>query len=60
MKSSKSKGVNQKSDYDEVMKFIKRSEFNMVDQLLYTLSKIYVLSLLINLEAHREAFHKVL
>jgi hypothetical protein len=34
---------------------IKRSEFNVVEQLLQTPSKIYVLSLLLNFEAHREA-----
>lgn len=38
-----SSGVNQKSDHDEVLKLIKRSEFNVVDQLLHTPSKIYVL-----------------
>lgn len=54
MQSSQSNGVNQKFDHDEVLKLIKRSEFNMVGQLLHTPSKIYVLSLLMNSEAHRE------
>lgn len=50
-----SSGVNQKSNHDEVLKLIKRSEFNVVDQLFHTISKIYVLSLMMNSEAHREA-----
>jgi hypothetical protein len=47
---------NLKTNYDdEVLRLIKRSEFNMVEQLLQTPSKIFVLSLLLNSEAHREA-----
>ena len=38
----------------------KKSEFNMVEQLLQTPPKISVLSLLMNSEAHREALQKVL
>lgn len=48
------------SDDDEVLKLIKRSEFNMVEQLLQTSSKISVLSLLMNYEAHREHSRKCL
>ncbi|KAI5445534.1 hypothetical protein KIW84_013677 [Lathyrus oleraceus] len=48
------------NDDDEVLRLIKRSEFNMVEQLLQTPSKISVLSLLMNSEAHREALQKVL
>ena len=55
MQSSQSSGVGQKFEQDEVLKFIKRSDFNVVDQLLHTPSKISVLSLLMNSEAHREA-----
>lgn len=55
VQSGQSSGVNHKSNHDEVLKLIKRSEYNVVDKLLHTLSKIYVLSLLMNLEAHREA-----
>ena len=55
VQSGQSSGVNQKSDQDEVLKLTKRSEFNKVDQLLHTPSKIYVLSLLMNSEAHQEA-----
>lgn len=48
------------TDDDEVLHLIKISEFNIVEQLLQTPSKIYVLSLLMNSEAHREALQKVL
>ncbi|KAI5430989.1 hypothetical protein KIW84_035221 [Lathyrus oleraceus] len=51
---------NVKEDCDEMMRFIKRSEYNVVDQLLQTPSKISVLSLLLNSEPHREALQKVL
>lgn len=52
-------GVNQKSDQDEVLNLIQRSEFNMVDELSHTPSKIFVLSLLMNSEADIEALQKV-
>ncbi|KAI5401542.1 hypothetical protein KIW84_066134 [Lathyrus oleraceus] len=48
------------NDDDEVLRLIKKSEFNMVEQLLQTPSKISVMSLLMNSEAHREALQKVL
>ncbi|KAI5428160.1 hypothetical protein KIW84_033241 [Lathyrus oleraceus] len=48
------------SDDDEVLRLIKKREFNMVEQLLQTPSKISVLSLLMNFEAHREALQKLL
>ncbi|KAI5425655.1 hypothetical protein KIW84_031466 [Lathyrus oleraceus] len=51
---------NMKEDCDEMLKLIKRSEYNVVDQLLQTPSKIFVLSLLLNSEPHREALQKVL
>ncbi|KAI5404311.1 hypothetical protein KIW84_051458 [Lathyrus oleraceus] len=51
---------NMKEDCDEMMKLIKRSEYNVVDQLLQTPFKISVLSLLLNSEPHREALQKVL
>ncbi|KAI5444354.1 hypothetical protein KIW84_012837 [Lathyrus oleraceus] len=51
---------NVKEDCDEMMRLIKRSEYNVVDQLLQTPSKISVLSLLLNSEPHREALQKVL
>ncbi|KAI5418318.1 hypothetical protein KIW84_042818 [Lathyrus oleraceus] len=51
---------NAKEDYDEMLRLIKRSEYNIVDQLLQTPSKISVLSLLMNSEPHREALQKVL
>ncbi|XP_050895728.1 uncharacterized protein LOC127102400 [Lathyrus oleraceus] len=55
-----SDNMNPKSDDDEALKLIRKSEYNMVEQLLHTPSKIYVLSLLMNSEAHREALKKVL
>ncbi|KAI5400278.1 hypothetical protein KIW84_065262 [Lathyrus oleraceus] len=48
------------NDDDEVLRLIKRSEFNVVEQLLQTPSKISMLSLLMNSEAHREALQRVL
>ncbi|KAI5431414.1 hypothetical protein KIW84_035559 [Lathyrus oleraceus] len=49
-----------REDCDEMLRLIKRSEYNIVDQLLQTPSKIYVLSLLMNSEPHREALQRVL
>jgi hypothetical protein len=51
---------NEKEDCDEMLRLIKKSEYNVVDQLLQTPSKISVLSLLLNSEPHREALQKVL
>ncbi|KAI5389777.1 hypothetical protein KIW84_075179 [Lathyrus oleraceus] len=47
-------------DCDEMLRLIKKSEYNIVNQLLQTPSKISVLSLLLNSEPHREALQKVL
>ena len=52
--SGESSGLKPNND-DEVLRLIKKSEFNVVEQLLQTPSKISVLSLLMNSEAHREA-----
>ena len=49
-----------REDGDEMLRLIKRSEYNVVDQLLQTPSKIFVLSLLMNSEPHREALQRVL
>ncbi|GAU10143.1 hypothetical protein TSUD_418590, partial [Trifolium subterraneum] len=51
---------NVNSDFDEVLKLIKKSEYKVVDQLMQTPSKISILSLLLNSDAHREALMKVL
>ncbi|KAI5402156.1 hypothetical protein KIW84_066564 [Lathyrus oleraceus] len=51
---------NLNEDCDEMLRLIKKSEYNVVDQLLQTPSKISVLSLLLNSEPHREALQKVL
>ncbi|XP_050918557.1 uncharacterized protein LOC127135986 [Lathyrus oleraceus] len=59
--SGESSGLKVKdNDNDEVFHLIKKSEFNIVEQLLQTPSNIYVLSLLMNSEAYKEAFQKVL
>ncbi|KAI5395544.1 hypothetical protein KIW84_061918 [Lathyrus oleraceus] len=58
-KSGESRDLKANDD-DEVVRLIKRSEFNMVEQLLQTPSKILVLSLLMNSEAHIEALQKFL
>lgn len=47
-----SSGTNQKVDNDEVLKLIKKDEYNMVEQLLYTPSNIFMLSLLMSSGAH--------
>lgn len=52
--------ANINSEFDEVLRLIKKSEYKIVDQLLQTPSKIFVLSLLISSEAHREVLQKVL
>lgn len=40
---------------NKFFKLIKRSDYKVVDQLYQTPSKISILSLLLNLEAHRKA-----
>jgi len=55
-----SSGANTNSDLDEVLKLIKKSEYKVVGQLMQTPSKISILSLLINSDAHKEALMKVL
>ncbi|KAI5397039.1 hypothetical protein KIW84_063023 [Lathyrus oleraceus] len=57
--SGESSGLKPNDD-DEVLRLIKKSKFNMVEQLLQTPSKIYVLSLLMNSATHREAPQRVL
>ena len=49
-----------REDGDEMLRLIKRSEYNVMEQLLQTPSKISVLSLLMNSEPHREALQRVL
>ncbi|KAI5437974.1 hypothetical protein KIW84_023922 [Lathyrus oleraceus] len=49
-----------REDGDEMLRLIKRSEYNVVEQLLQTPSKISILYLLMNLEPHREALQRVL
>ena len=45
-------------EMEEIIKIIKKSDFNVVEQLGHTPSKIYMLSLLLCSEAHAKAlFH---
>ncbi|KAI5418296.1 hypothetical protein KIW84_042798 [Lathyrus oleraceus] len=48
------------NDDDEVLRLIKKIEFNVVEQLLQTPSMISVMSLLMNSEVHKEALQRVL
>ncbi|XP_050877528.1 uncharacterized protein LOC127081300 [Lathyrus oleraceus] len=52
--------VVQSEDDVEFLKLIKKSDYKVVDQLHQTPSKISILSLLLNSQAHREALFKVL
>ncbi|KAI5420203.1 hypothetical protein KIW84_044114 [Lathyrus oleraceus] len=59
--SGESSGLKVKDvDNDEVLRLIKKSEFNIMEQLIQSPSKISMLSLLMNSKAHREALQKVL
>lgn len=58
--SSEPISLKVEDDDDEALRLIKKSEFNIAEQLLQTPSKIFVLSLLINSEAHRESLQKVI
>lgn len=55
-----SSGTNINSEFDEVLRLIKKSEYKIMDQLLQTPSKIYFLSLFMSFEAYMEALQKVL
>ena len=55
-----SDGTNINLDFDEILNLIKKSEYKVVGQLMQTPSKISILSLLLNFEAHREALMRVL
>jgi len=57
---NQSSGANADSDLDEILKIIKKSDYKVVDQLMQTPSKISLLSLLINSDAHKEALMRVL
>jgi uncharacterized protein YqgV (UPF0045/DUF77 family) len=57
---SQSGRTSANSDIDEILKLIKKSEYKVVDQLMQTLSKISIMSLLLNSDAHKEASMKVL
>nr|XP_027191080.1 uncharacterized protein LOC101494924 [Cicer arietinum] len=55
-----SKKTVSEEEASEFLEFVKQSEYKVVDQLNQTPSKISVLSLLLNSEAHRRALMKVL
>ncbi|XP_058733281.1 uncharacterized protein LOC131604882 [Vicia villosa] len=55
-----SSGTNVDSSDDEILKLIKKSEYKVVNQLLQTPSKIFVLSLLAYSLVHREALMRIL
>ena len=49
-----------KTEANEFLKFIKHSEYSIVEQLHKLLAKISLLSLMLNFEPHRDAMLKVL
>ncbi|XP_039683803.1 uncharacterized protein [Medicago truncatula] len=53
-------GAGTNAEFDEILKLIKKSEYKVVDQLMQTPSKISIMSLLLNSEAHKDALMKVL
>jgi len=57
---NQSSGDNTDSDLDEILKIIKKSDYKVVDQLMQTPSKISILSVLINSDAHKETLMQVL
>ncbi|XP_050890577.1 uncharacterized protein LOC127095987 [Lathyrus oleraceus] len=57
---TKEPGVVPSEDVVEFLKLIKRSDYKIVEQLHQTPSKISIMSLLLNSQAHREALLKVL
>ena len=49
-----------KAEVNEFLKFIKHSEYSIVEQLHKMPAKIFLLALMLNSEPHREAMLKVL
>ena len=49
-----------KTEANEFLKFIKHSEYSIVEQLHKLPAKIFLLSLMLNFESHREAMLKML
>ena len=52
--------TNTNADFEELLQLIKNSEYKVIDQLMQTPSKKFILSLFLNSEAHRNAWMKVL
>ncbi|KAL2327550.1 hypothetical protein Fmac_020977 [Flemingia macrophylla] len=59
-KETEEKEEESKDEADELLKFIRQSEYSIVDQLNRTLAKITLLSLIMSSEPHRKALLKVL
>ena len=55
-----SSGATLEKDMDDILKIIKMRDYKIVDKLLQTPSKIYILALLMNSLAHRESLMRVL
>ena len=55
-----SSGTTLEKDVDDLLKIIKMSDYTIVDQLLQTPSKLYILALLMNSFSHRESLMRVL
>ena len=55
-----SSGATLEKDVDDILKIIKMSDYKILDQLLQTPSKIFILALLMNSSAHRESLMRVL
>lgn len=53
-------GFSPNKDMDKLLKIIKMSNYNVVDQLHHTPSKILMLSLLMSFAVHRDSMMKVL
>src|ERR1043165_9367560 len=62
MKQPELQSVNHdlEKDVEEIMKFIRKSVFRVIDQLAQTPAKISILSLLRDLEAHKNSLMKLL
>ena len=58
--TGKTSGATLEKEVDDILKIIKMSDYRIVDQLLQTPSKIYILALLMNSLAHRESLMRVL
>ena len=58
--TGESSGARLEKEVDDILKIIKMSDYRIVDQLLQTPTKIYILALLMNSSAYRESLMRVL